>query len=236
MSLLSKLETRLESAVEGLFNRAFRDRVQPLEIAQKIEKRMQESKILSVEGAYVPNRFKVRLSPVDYDYLAPLAGAFVPELEKYIGEFAEQIGCRLADEPSLVLVRDESLKSPAMEIETEISNTPPAVARKVRGRRRGSSFLLEVIDGPDEGREFEVREGTMIIGRHESCDIPLTDPSASRHHARLVCKADGVMIEDLQSTNGTLVNNERVKHYSLLPGDVISIGTTTLRLKVVDSI
>ena len=51
MSLLSKLETRLESAVEGLFNRAFRDRVQPLEIAQKIEKRMQESKILSVEGA-----------------------------------------------------------------------------------------------------------------------------------------------------------------------------------------
>jgi len=236
MSLLSKLETKLEGAVEGLFTRAFRDRLQPLEIAKKIQKAMHESKILTVGTAYAPNRFKVRLNPLDYYYLSGISAAFVPELEGYISEYAGQINCRLADSPSVILVEDASVKVSATQIESEITNTPRELSRKMRNRAQRSSYLLHVTEGPDSGRQFDVADGETILGRDGECGIPLSDPSSSRNHARLLCANGEVTIEDLGSTNGTYVNSEQIDRYSLLPGDVIGIGTTSMELKVVHTV
>lgn len=72
------------------------------------------------------------------------------------------------------------------------------------------AYQLIVEHGPDIGRIFPLQTEKVIIGRDPVADIALTDPEVSRQHARLVRSESGYHIEDLHSTNGTLVNGERL--------------------------
>lgn len=80
-------------------------------------------------------------------------------------------------------------------------------------------------------RRIPLREGETIAGRDEGCSIRLDEPSVSRRHARFVVDGDTVSVEDLQSTNGTLVNGRRRKGATALrAGDTITIGEVKARL------
>jgi pSer/pThr/pTyr-binding forkhead associated (FHA) protein len=68
----------------------------------------------------------------------------------------------------------------------------------------------------------------MVVGRLESCDICLADANTSRQHAAFVAEGSGWAIEDLGSTNGTLVNGKPVDHVCLSNGDVVVVGITEL--------
>jgi pSer/pThr/pTyr-binding forkhead associated (FHA) protein len=70
--------------------------------------------------------------------------------------------------------------------------------------------------------------GEIHIGRSEGCDLPILDTKASRRHARVLAQGDAFLVEDLESTNGTLVNERPVTRKILEDGDVIRIGTTKL--------
>jgi hypothetical protein len=72
------------------------------------------------------------------------------------------------------------------------------------------------------------RQGVLQIGRESSHELVLSDPRVSRSHARIVHTAQGYVIEDLQSTNGTHVNGERITSQYLRPGDQIQVGDTHL--------
>ncbi len=92
--------------------------------------------------------------------------------------------------------------------------------------------VLSVLEGDDVHRFHELRPGNTILGRDPTCEIPLADATASRRHAcvRLAMTDDGpvVEVEDLGSTNGTLINGERVSGVVLLrEHDRIRIGGIT---------
>jgi pSer/pThr/pTyr-binding forkhead associated (FHA) protein len=91
---------------------------------------------------------------------------------------------------------------------------------------------LRITAGPHAGGQFPARSG-LTIGRDASVDIALpSDTKASRRHARITGTADGgLAIEDLQSTNGTFVNGQRVTVVTLAVGDELLVGTTTLRVE-----
>ncbi|MCI5052811.1 MAG: type III secretion system inner membrane ring subunit SctD [Simkaniaceae bacterium] len=92
-----------------------------------------------------------------------------------------------------------------------------------------SRWLLKVIAGPNTGAEFGVDEGqTYVIGKDaNSCDIFFQDLSVSRQHAKLSVKNGQVIIEDLGSRNGVLVNGSHIeKQQTLGSQDLIALGTT----------
>lgn len=96
-------------------------------------------------------------------------------------------------------------------------------------------WLLKVISGPNAGAELAMPPGsTYIIGKDaHMCDIVFQDSSVSRQHARLQVQEQGdVIIEDLESRNGTFVNGERLEEgqRSALSQDVITLGTTSFLL------
>ena len=89
---------------------------------------------------------------------------------------------------------------------------------------------LVIEDGPDRGRHMEAAAaGSACIGRDPVAELSLHDTRASRHHARLERRPDGVWIVDLQSHNGTAVNGAPVREHRLQPGDRVRIGDTHLR-------
>ncbi|MBI3881496.1 MAG: DUF4388 domain-containing protein [Verrucomicrobia bacterium] len=71
----------------------------------------------------------------------------------------------------------------------------------------------------------------MIVGRALEADISLADHLTSRRHAQLSVHGDQVVIEDLESTNGTFVNSQKIRRAVVRPGDRILIGVTTLELQ-----
>ena len=90
---------------------------------------------------------------------------------------------------------------------------------------------LLVVEGPMTGQRYNVGHMEVIAGR-EGPDIAMSaDTTASRRHASFRSVGDSVMVRDLGSTNGTIVNGIRVQEMSLQPGDTVRIGATTLRVE-----
>jgi len=73
-----------------------------------------------------------------------------------------------------------------------------------------------------------LQSGVLTLGRAQDNALILADDEASSHHARIVQAPEGFIIEDLQSTNGTFVNDQRVTRQELQAGDIVSLGNTKL--------
>lgn len=79
--------------------------------------------------------------------------------------------------------------------------------------------------------DLELNPGELVIGRGVECQVSLDDPLVSRRHATLVVTEGGVLVRDLSSRNGVLVNGARIQHERRLEdGDVITIGSQQLAL------
>ncbi len=94
---------------------------------------------------------------------------------------------------------------------------------------------LEVIEGPDAGKQIDV-DRPIVIGRDPQSDLVLEDGEVSGQHARITPSPDGTAtVEDLESTNGTFVNqNELIGPAHLDPGDELLVGVTVIQLRTLD--
>ncbi|RRJ86947.1 FHA domain-containing protein [Gulosibacter macacae] len=91
---------------------------------------------------------------------------------------------------------------------------------------------LVITSGPKRGHELELRGEPISIGRARDADLVIQDDYTSTRHARLLNWNGQWMVQDLDSTNGTYVNGERVSQPTALgPGKSVRIGTTTFELQ-----
>lgn len=102
--------------------------------------------------------------------------------------------------------------------------------------RHMAELTLEIVEGPDAGRQLPV-QGTVVIGRAAEADIVLDDLQVSRQHARVTAKNGTAVVEDLQSANGTFINHAELYSPARLdPGDELLIGVTVLQLRTREEI
>jgi hypothetical protein len=109
-------------------------------------------------------------------------------------------------------------------IATDTGKQGPSFAGRA-GSRSSITHVL-VVDGP--GTRHELSTGRNVIGRGTEADIRLPDTGVSRKHVDVVLDGSTATVEDLGSTNGTLINGRRVTRQSLADGDVIRIGHSVL--------
>ena len=88
--MLRQIEHKIESLFEGIFGRAFRTHVQPVELARKLAKEMDDGKTVSVSRVYVPNEYSVFLAPDDREQFASYEDSLVDELQQYLAEHARR--------------------------------------------------------------------------------------------------------------------------------------------------
>lgn len=114
-------------------------------------------------------------------------------------------------------------------------NAGPARARESRAetrQRRHSPTRLVVTEGSLRGTSVPLHESGVLIGRNPECSLVLTDDYASGRHVRIYPGADAWYVDDLGSTNGTLVDGEEIGTGARLdPGAQIRIGQTVLELR-----
>jgi hypothetical protein len=119
-----------------------------------------------------------------------------------------------------------------------VAESPGAAERGGRRRREaaptlppGPSSLLVQSQGDARPRTVKLA-ASMTVGRAPECELRLDDTYTSQQHARLFAKNNSWFVEDLGSTNGTFVNDQRLAAPAMLqPGDKVRVGQTMLELR-----
>src|SRR5215211_7535038 len=107
--VLRAIEQKIEALVEGVFGRAFRTNVQPVELARKLAKEMDDHRQVSVSRVYVPNEYTVFLSPADRAQFEGYEASLVGELQEYLSEHARRESYALLSTPNVVIETDDDL-------------------------------------------------------------------------------------------------------------------------------
>jgi hypothetical protein len=233
MGMLQRFESRLEQAVSGAFAKAFRSAVQPVELAAALQREVDNSaQILSRNRRLVPNTFEIELSPVDHDRLQPYAHTLTDELVEMLREHADEQHYVFAGPVSITFGREEDLVTGRFRVRSHATAQVVAHRPPEGGAARAATVAVEV-----NGSRHPLGPPGMVIGRGADADLRINDPGVSRRHAELrVTGGRGtpvVTVVDLGSTNGTLVNGQRVAETELRDGSVVRIGSTDLTLRFV---
>jgi len=213
---LHGFERRLEALVEGVFSRAFRSGLQPVEIGRRLAREMDDRRTVGVHGLIAPNSFRVKLSPSDRERFEAFETTLLRELADAARAHARDEGYGFLGQVIVSVETDSELGAGQCAIDGEIKADPDG--------RVGTLVT-------SEGRRIPVADRPIVIGRLSSCDIPLGDPQVSRRHAEVRRDPEGFTVFDLGSTNGTAVNGSTVRERRLSDGDELRIGSATIRFE-----
>lgn len=108
-------------------------------------------------------------------------------------------------------------------------STVVTVISKVPKEQAKKDACLVVINGADLGKKYVLAQSSTVIGRSSKVDIQIDEESISRSHAVIDNYGDSVVARDLESTNGTYVNDNQVREKKLMDGDQIKIGRTIFK-------
>ena len=214
---LQQFERRLEHLVEGVFAKAFRGGLQPVELGRRLTREMDAKRTVGVRGTIAPNAFVFALATADRERFDSFADALVRELTEAAREHARTEGYVFIGPVEVTLEADPSV-SPGMFL---VSGT---VQEAAGGAAVGALVL------PD-GTRVPLADEPVTIGRMADCAIVLTDESVSRRHAEIRRAGSNIVVVDLGSTNGTKVNGAGVKERRLTDGDEITVGNTSMRFE-----
>jgi len=229
---LRDFERRLGGLVEGLFSKTFRSGVQPVEIAKRVVREMDDGKQVAISEVWAPNRFEISLSDDDAPRFQQIEAALVAELNQVVLETAAERGWGLVGPPEIELFVQHSLRKGDLRVEASLVEgeqkvAPAAVAAAAE---TGRTAELLVHDGGDV-RRVALDKELVTIGRLPECDIVIADQSASRRHAQIRTKDGGSTVTDLGSTNGTKLNGQPVESRPLADGDRITVGSTVIEYR-----
>ncbi|HKX14943.1 MAG TPA: DUF3662 and FHA domain-containing protein [Propionibacteriaceae bacterium] len=229
MGIFARFEKKVEGAVSGVFARAFKGDVQPVEIAARLQRELDsEAKLMSRNKRLVPNDFTVRLSQHDHDKLAPYANTLNAELAIELRNHAREMGYMFNGPVKIDFELDSSLPTGHFTVASQaVAGITPRAGRASETAISRAPLVLEV-----NGTRHPLQPPGLVIGRGSDSDLRINDPGISRRHAqiRVAPAGPGMQIDivDLGSTNGIVVNGQRVQQAVLQEGSRIEIGSTRM--------
>ncbi len=104
------------------------------------------------------------------------------------------------------------------------------------GKRRGGPTVgwIVALSGEHKGEDFQLKAGKNVIGTASDADIVLTDKKISRKHCTIRYEGGEFQVADLDSSNGTFVNEERTQKHDLIDNDIIKLGDIQFKFKSVN--
>jgi hypothetical protein len=185
--------------VEGVFSRAFKSNVRPIEIGRRMVREIDANRTVDADGRrVVPNQFLIRLSPEDHRALADIADDLVIELENAAEAYCADEGYRLrgpvvaiiSEDPKLtkgrVVIKSEIVQSQEVQAGvTQSRMSPAATASPYDDRSGGAASSGRATLILSDGRELALGSRPVVVGRLPECDITFDDSNLSRRHAEI---------------------------------------------------
>lgn len=234
MGSLQRFEQRLEHMVTGAFARTFRSALQPVEISAALRREVDNSaQILSRDRRLAPNDFTIDLAPSDFDRLSGFGDTLSRELADMLHQHAADEHYGFVGPVRLNFQRVDDLTTGRFRVRSQATaavtaSTPPA---RSSPPDPGPPVVVEI-----NGDRHPVEPPGVVLGRGSAATLRIEDPGVSRRHAELrvqpAAAGPVVTIVDLGSTNGTVVNGQRVTQATLSDGATVRVGSTDILVRV----
>ena len=249
MGFLERFENLIQRAVEGGTSSVLRNKLQPVEIEQKLERAMQSNTQSSRGGRIAPTSYTVLLHPDTFRETIAGVEGYSRHCEMLLNQYASQQGYTLLHQRIGVRFdTDANLGRRDVRIETAFAAPPSAAhtqhpqpsqaynqTQVIQRGYGGHQYALVILRGEQQGRRFEIAEGENHIGRSPENTIVLNDDlnSVSRQHAVLTRRGNELRLRDVGSKNGTKVNGNYIPSHLetiIAPGAEISFGACVTRI------
>ena len=228
MGVLQRFERRLEGMVTGAFTKAFKAEVQPVEIAAALQRELDNNaQIVTRERSLVPNDFVIELGPHDHERLAPYESTLTAELLELVREHADLQHYAFTGPVSVAFEKHDDLGTGPFRVRSTVRAGVDrgSTNRQTDAAERGAAAYLTI-----NGTQHPVVPPGLVLGRGSECDVRIDDPGISRRHAEIRVHGTGpdaqILVVDLGSTNGTLVDGVRAAQAPLSDGSRIVLGST----------
>lgn len=262
MDRLAKLDSSLQRGLDNSMAALFGGKVVPEEVEELVKQEAQDSLVVTDRDEYVaPNVYAVGVSSKDLENLSQNRDLPV-DLADQLMRFVRNKQWFL-DGPVVVRIAEESgLRTGQLRVSSYIDTMPDvvsgfdAIVAEPKKKRQGARSQLkeDAMSEPNanpqnpqdagearvslllqdgSSRTYLVHEGSNILGRSNDSDFRLPDTGVSRQHAEITWDGQVAVLVDLQSTNGTTVNDEPVENWMLADGDVITLGHSSIEVRII---
>lgn len=262
MDKLAKLDSSLQRGLDNSMAALFGGKVVPEEVEELVKQEAQDSLVVTDRDEYVaPNVYAVGVSSKDLENLSQnrdLPVDLADQLMRYVRNKQWFL-----DGPVVVRIAEESgLRTGQLRVSSYIDTMPDvvsgfdAIVAEPKKKRQGARSQLkeDAMSEPNanpqnpqdagearvslllqdgSSRTYLVHEGSNILGRSNDSDFRLPDTGVSRQHAEITWDGQVAVLVDLQSTNGTTVNDEPVENWMLADGDVITLGHSSIEVRII---
>lgn len=229
------LEEQIERILERPFFRLFGGQLEPVDVAKRLGRAMEDGRILSAGKALAPNSYTVWLNEEDLAEFEPYQATVRDEIVRYLRDLAEKRGLTLIGQPQITFKTDERLSRGSISVDAELVDrtlndqtmafTAPLDTDSVRADAdTATGARLRLGD-----RMIPIDRPFITLGRSVDNDVILESDDVSRHHAQIKLRQGRYVLTDLDSANGTTVNDTPVRDgYVLHDGDRIRIAHVEL--------
>lgn len=225
MGVLDRFERGVENVVSSAFAKTFRSGVKPVEIAAALKKQADsKAAVVDRDRTVVPNEYDVGLSDTDHQNIAEWGeDALAREFEASLTDHATFQRYALVGPVAVRFFSDSQLSTGRYSISSRTSRGPATPAAEAPVQSQSRYPLIDV-----DGRRYHLTGQQMVVGRGTEADIVVDDTGISREHCKFEVTQYGTILADLDSTNGTYVEDQKIKEVTLLDGNAITIGRTTI--------
>ncbi|MDE3074666.1 MAG: FHA domain-containing protein [Chloroflexota bacterium] len=229
MSALSRFEGFMQEVMDGRVVRLFGGSVQPVDVARRLGRCMEERQTPGQAAPTVPNAYLLLLHPEDYASLLELDPALGSKLADYAVEFARERGFNFSEAPVIRLMADGEIRPGQMEVQPSSSPTAAPVNSRLGVGGSGRDMAGGPASPPfawlvaEDGTRLPVSHVPFRIGRRDGNDLVLADQRVSRQHATIERDGGAFVLVDLESHNGTSLNGRRISRAQLRNGDRVAI-------------
>ncbi len=236
MKGLDRFETFAEQLLEGSLGRWMGGRLEPIELAKRLARVMDDHQTVGAGKVFVPNHYTVRLNPVNYGEFESFRGALEEELANYLAEVAERRQFSFVGRPHVRLEADPAIKAGDARVVAElvdaqgIAVSGPGMTQELQVAQVQAAAAAAYVSSAqmawlsDSVRKVPLRTARLTIGRALDNDLILEGTGVSRRHAQVEQRHGRYVLRDLGSRHGTQVNGQPIQEVVLRDGDVLSLG------------
>jgi hypothetical protein len=251
--MLARFEQLMEQAIEGSLRRVFSTSLQPIQLAKAAARAMEQAEVIGVHGAEVPNVYELQLAAADLNRFGEYRQTLASEVRTYLEEYARERGLRPVAEIEVSLQEDAAVRPGSVRARARFVGLAPEVQqhmqRAVEGTRRLRLADLAAATPPrtrpaqvelsittPAGVRFPLdpRVEVVRLGRATDNDVVVESPRVSRYHCQLRWVQSSWLAYDLESTNGTWLDNQRLEQGRprlLQAGSRLRLGDVELKVQ-----
>lgn len=240
---LARFESFAEKLVEGAFEHLGGRRLEPVEIARRLSRAMEDNQTIGAGKIFVPNVYHVGLDPETFQHFVSFKEPLEEELASYLAEEADNRGFEFIGRPHVAITVEPGISRGRMTVSAELAGGSAGPADRIDATQtihtddirdaaiaehhlRGDPLQLVIGE-----RIIPLSQPPISIGRSLDNAIIIQAASVSRRHAQMVFRHGRWLLRDLHSTHGTRVNGQAIEECVVRAGDTITVGDVTVRVQ-----